>query len=239
LGGVLERYVLFIHITGGCLAIVSGYAALFAPKGGRLHRRAGMLFVYAMIVMGIGATIVGIARNNISWLGGPLVIYFVVTSLRTVRRAQTSSRTVDISLMLLGLTLGIVSVVLGVLGIIHPVGPLGNKPAIAGLSNALALLLGAAGDFRVIRIGALTGIRRLRRHLWRMSFAMWVATGSFFLGQAKVIPKPVRVLPLLLVLAFMPLLAMFYWLWRVRRRPPTSKARLDLPSLSQNLQHEF
>jgi hypothetical protein len=34
----------------------------------------------------------------------------------------------------------------------------------------------------------------------------------------KFIPEPVRIVPLLLVLAFAPILFLFYWMWRVRVR---------------------
>jgi hypothetical protein len=51
-----------------------------------------------------------------------------------------------------------------------------------------------------------------------MCFALFVATGSFFLGQMKFVPEPVRIVPLLLVLAFAPILFLFYWTWRVRVR---------------------
>lgn len=73
---------LFVHIAGGSLAVAGGYAALFAPKGGWLHRRAGVLFVYAIIAMGIGAMFVGLARGKPSWLGGPFVIYLRVVARR-------------------------------------------------------------------------------------------------------------------------------------------------------------
>jgi hypothetical protein len=116
-----------------------------------------------------------------------------------------------------------------------PRGPLGVAPGVAGLVNALVLLLGAAGDVRVLRSGPLTGTRRLARHLWRMCYAMFTATGSFFLGQAKVIPEPLRFGPLLLVLAFLPLPAMFYWLWRVRRRPTTLVTRVPLTVSSRTV----
>jgi hypothetical protein len=69
--------------------------------------------------------------------------------------------------------------------------------------------------------GGLQGSRRLARHLWRMCFGLFVATGSFFLGQMKFVPEPVRIVPLLLVLAFAPLLFLFYWMWRVRVRGRT------------------
>ena len=63
--------------------------------------------------------------------------------------------------------------------------------------------------------GRLEGAQRIARHLWRMCFALFVASGSFFLGQAQVFPKPVRIYPLLAIPALLPLLLMLYWLARV------------------------
>ncbi len=42
---------LFVHILAGALGLVSGYVALYAVKGATLHRKSGMLFVYAMSTM--------------------------------------------------------------------------------------------------------------------------------------------------------------------------------------------
>ena len=92
------------------------------------------------------------------------------------------------------------------------------------IHEALAFI----GDVRVIRFGAPSGAARLRRHLWRMSFGLFVAAGSFFSIRArvaKILPEPflsapIRLLPILLIF-----LAMFYWLWRVRiGRSATSSA---------------
>jgi len=86
---------------------------------------------------------------------------------------------------------------------------------------AAVTLTGGAGDLRVMRSGPLRGAPRLQRHLWRMCFALFIATGSFFSIRArvaKILPEPflsdpMRALPVLLVFV-----AMFYWLWRVRGR---------------------
>ena len=40
-----------IHIVAGGLGIVFGFVALYAAKGAWLHRKSGMLFVYAMVTM--------------------------------------------------------------------------------------------------------------------------------------------------------------------------------------------
>jgi peptidoglycan/LPS O-acetylase OafA/YrhL len=48
-----------------------------------------------------------------------------------------------------------------------------------------------------------------------MCFSLFIASGSFFLGQAKVFPKPMRIYPLLAIPAFLPLVFLLYWLVRV------------------------
>ena len=72
----------------------------------------------------------------------------------------------------------------------------------------------------------LTAGERIRRHLWRMCFAFFIATGSFFLGQQKIMPLAVRGSPILFGLAFAPFAVMLFWL--VRLRYPKSIARLTL-----------
>ena len=79
-------------------------------------------------------------------------------------------------------------------------------------------LLAGIGDARMIREGGLRGARRLARHLWCMCFGMFVATGSFFLGQMKFLPESLQSLPLMMVLGIAPLPILLYWMWRVRLR---------------------
>src|SRR5436190_1045130 len=99
-----------------------------------------------------------------------------------------------------------------------PPGP-GALFAMGGFCLAAGL-----GDLRFVLRGALTRTQRLTRHLWRMCFAFFIATGSFFLGQQKVLPHAWRGSPVLLVLAFAPFALMLFWLVRVRLRPPSPAA---------------
>ena len=54
------------------------------------------------------------------------------------------------------------------------------------------MLLAAAGDIRMLVGGGVFGAKRIVRHLWRMSFGFFIATGSFFLGQQQVFPAWLR-----------------------------------------------
>ena len=80
-----------IHVAAGALAMVLGAVALSVTKGGKIHLRGGLLFVYAMLVMGLTASMLG----NI--LGGLLPVYFVATALTTVRPPSPWTRRVDVA----------------------------------------------------------------------------------------------------------------------------------------------
>ena len=75
-------------------------------------------------------------------------------------------------------------------------------------------LLAAAGDIRMLAVGGLAGRQRLVRHLWRMCFGWFIATGSFFLGQQQVFPVVLRKNYLLFPLALCPFALLIYWLIR-------------------------
>lgn len=210
----------YLHIVGATIALVAGYAALFAPKGKGLHRRAGMLFVYAIVAMGLGAAVAGYAHDREAWSGGIIVLYFVITATTTVRRGpEDRNLPLDLMLMLVAIGFGVAKLVETVQVAALPGGrsPEGT-PAAPILLSALLLLVAAVGDARILRRGPPRGNRRLARHLWRMGFAMFTVAGSFFLGQPRFIPELLKPWPVRIILSVLPLVVMFYWLWRVRRR---------------------
>jgi len=216
-----------IHIAAGGLAIVLGAVALLVKKGGTLHRRSGLLFVYAMLVMGISASIMGL-RNGIAdgnVMAGVMTAYFVGTALTTVRPASPCTRRINAAALTIAIGLALLAIVGGVRAANNPGLSPGGVPvrtiAVMSFFLATVLLLAAIGDVRVMRFGPLRGGPRLARHLWRMCFALFIAAGSFFSIRervASVLPEPfttgqMRALPILLLFG-----TMFYWLWRVRVR---------------------
>jgi uncharacterized membrane protein len=216
-----------IHIAAGGLAIVLGAVALSVKKGGTIHRRSGLLFVYAMLVMGTSASIMGLlhglADGNV--MAGLMTAYFVGTALTTVRPASPWTRRINAT----ALTIAVGLALLAIVGAVRAVNSPGLSPGgvpfrmIGVMSFVLAtvLLLAAIGDVRIMRFGLPRGGPRLARHLWRMCFALFIAAGSFFSIRervARILPEPfttgpMRALPILLLFG-----AMFYWLWRVRGR---------------------
>ena len=229
-----------IHIAAGALAIILGAVALSVRKGGVPHRRIGMFFIYAMVIMGVTASVLaffhGTAATNVT--AAILSMYFVGTALTTVRPPSRWTRGIDVAALIIALLLVVLATLGGFQAINTPGRSSGGVPfrTVGVMSFVLAffLLLAAAGDVRVLRSGMPRGGRRLARHLWRMCFALFIAAASFFSIRARVatiLPEPfttgpMRALPIILIFG-----SMFYWLWRVRaRRPAPVIVRHESPS---------
>ena len=212
----MEVVTLIVHIVAGGLAILAGYVAILAAKGADTHRRAGTIFVAAMVVMGMTGFVVSIVRDIPGSLtGGPLATYFVVTALTTVR---PMGRRIELAMLVVVLTVFALSTsaIVTTVGAGHMA--LNGVPVpMIGLFSLIALS-GIVGDARLMRGRVLSGSQRIVRHLWRMCFAFWIATGSFFIGQMDELPKALQHFEIVALPAFFPLLAMFWWLWRVKGR---------------------
>lgn len=215
---------LVVHIVAGGLGLIFGFVALYAAKGAWLHRKSGMLFVYALTTMAVVGAMMAAVWGRAPAANVPvglLTAYLVITGLTAVRPPAAGSDRLDFGLMLVVSAVCLALLIFGVEAATSPTGKLYGMPGLPFFIFGSVALLAAGGDLRMIRSGgvqAIRGVPRLTRHLWRMCFALLIAAFSFFLGQAKVIPKPIRIFPLLLIPPLLVLAALLYWLWRVRVR---------------------
>lgn len=211
---------LALHFGAGLLAILSGTIALSVTKGGGLHKQSGLAFTWSMIVLGLSAAGIGAYENNPGQVvAGLLAAYLVYTAMATVKQLPRIAQRFDVGLMLLAFALAALNLYAGANEWLDAsVVVVGRPRVVPPLVGGSVMLLAAVGDLRAIRAGGLQGKPRLVRHLWRMCFGLFIATGSFFLGQMKFVPEAVRIVPVLVVLAFAPIPLLFYWMWRVRAR---------------------
>jgi len=211
---------LVVHILAGGMGLISGYVALYSAKGATLHRKSGILFVYAMLAMSLLGMVIAAGRDvapAINIPAGLLTSYLVLTALITVRPPMAGSRWLNPGLMLIALGVGLTDLTFAFQAFANG-GKRNGMPAFPFIMFGVVGLLASIGDLRMMRSGPLQGARRLARHLWRMCFALFIAALSFFIGQAKVIPEPIRNRGLLALPVLLVLVTMLYWLWRVRRR---------------------
>jgi hypothetical protein len=216
------KALLFLHIGGGSLGMLSGAAALVARKGSRRHAIAGTVFFASMLAMAaVGACVspflpTGVLHELPNTIAGIMAFYLVLTSWVAIRRKDGGIGNVEKAGLAIALTVFIAGVSFILAAMNSPTGTIGDTPPQAFYVFALVGGIAAASDLKVILKGGISGPARIARHLWRMCTALTIATGSFFLGQQKFLPQALHGSPLLFIPVFAPLLVMAFWLVRIR-----------------------
>lgn len=236
--------ILVVHICGGTLGLASGAAAMSFRKGSLWHRRAGNVFVASMLTMAVAAVYLAILKHQSGNIGGGiLTFYLILTAWFTARRRDGQVSKFDWAGLLIPAVLGVLTWISGLEKMRIPGPPPDGVPAEMNLLMGSVMLLAAAGDVRMLVRGGLLGSKRITRHLWRMCFGLFIATGSFFLGPAN---RPLRFLSsiglrqhifrtllrqeVLLFLAVLPLIMLIFWTLRVK----FSKAWNGKPPVAPN-----
>jgi hypothetical protein len=178
------------------------------------------MFVYAMITMALlGATMAAVRGigPGANVPVGFMTAYLAFTGFTTVRPPSAGSRWLDLGLMFVVVVVAATLFSFGFVALASPEGTLYGMPLFPFFIFGSVGLLAGVGDLRMIRSGGVQAIRgtpRLARHLWRMSGALLIAALSF----PKLVPKPYRGTPLLMIPSLVVLVVMLYWMWRARAR---------------------
>ncbi len=209
--------ILVFHICAGTLGMLSGAAAMSFRKGSHRHRVAGNVFVIVMLGLSASGAYLGFMKHQtLNGLMGVLTFYLVVTAWWTARRRDGETGVFDLGALIVPLAVGVALAIYGLeVANSHTRSKVGY-PAGAYFTFASVALLFAAGDVRMLVRGGVSGTQRIARHLRRMCFALFIASGSFFLGQQQVFPAALRKTNVLFIPAFLPLILMIFWLFRVR-----------------------
>lgn len=222
--------VLIVHILGGTVGLVSGTAAMTYRKGSPRHVLAGKIFVASMLTMGAFAAYLATVRNQPSNIGGGiLTVYLIGTAWLTARRKDGETSRFDWVLFLIPLALGTLTWMNAIKVVRSGANSQDGVPVGMSFFMGSVMLLAAAGDIRMLVGGGVFGAKRIARHLWRMCFGLFIASGSFFLGPSN---RPLRLLTtvglgkylspalfnttLYLILTLLPLILLIFWLVRVR-----------------------
>jgi hypothetical protein len=177
-----------------------------------------------MIVMSLTGALMGAIKfNRGNMLAGSLTFYFVITGFLAVKRIPRA-RQIETMAMFAGFVLGALAVWAGVW-----LAQRGRFEAPPMFLFAAMAITGAIGDARMLRGPELTGKPRIKRHLWRLCFAMWVAAASFFWGPKRRVPEIIYYPALLPIPVLTPIAAMLYWRWRLRGKKPVRGIQTAVP----------
>ena len=209
--------LLALHVCAGAVGLLAGTVAVSVRKGSRTHAGAGVVFSVAMLTLGVSGTWLGYLKfqtGNI--IGGLVTVYMVATAWKAGRSRVPQRSPFDWGALLFALALTAGCFLYGfdvATGRLHPHD---GVPAGMDFFFGFIVLVAAIGDVRVLAQGGFAGSKRIARHLWRMCFALFVASGSFFMGRQRIFPLFIQRSNVLVLLTVLPLLLMIFWLVRVR-----------------------
>src|SRR5262249_38453034 len=122
----------------------------------------------------------------------------------------------DWGLLLFGITVFAAQATFAVRALMSPTKTLYGLPAPPYIMLGSVVLLAVIGDIRMLMRGGIAGTQRIARHLWRMCFGWFVASGSIFLARPHLFPVWMRKSGALYFLTVLPLLLLVFWMVRVR-----------------------
>ncbi|WP_420431245.1 hypothetical protein [Hyphobacterium sp.] len=206
-----------LHFWIGCGAIIAGFTAFASRKGEGVHRKAGTLFVVCMGLLALSGLWLSLAREILFTVFlSAISFHALITGWAAAGHHSVPCRWISrmaplaSGLVVLGAAAG------GMMAGASPGGVLDDLPpeAFYFLAFVSAVLCGL--DVLYARMPAPNHRARLTRHLWRMGFSFFLATGIFFFGNNHVLPEILRA-PFFLTL---PVLAVASWtiVYAVRTR---------------------
>ena len=229
--------LLWAHIAGGAIGMITGVVALAVRKGQRVHRAAGSVFFMAMFMAyAIGAGVAPFLdtgqRPNL--VAGIMALYLLVSGTAAARRRDAKAGAPEVIGLIVALSITAAGVIFMRMGAASPSGTVDGSPPQAFFLFTIAGAFAAAGELNFLVRGQLSDVSRVARHLWRMCFSLFIASGSFFLGQPQVFPEALQGSNLLTVLALAPLPVMLFWLGKIRFDDWRRRAKAaETPALQQ------
>lgn len=208
--------VLAIHICAGTVGLLSGGVAMSFRKGSRRHGIAGKVFVVSMVSLGASAMDLALMKHEVgNFVGGILTTYLVITAWLTARRRDGETSIFDWAALLIPLAVGVTTVTLGIRKLNNPAAFHDGVPVGMNFFLGTVALLMAAGDVRMLLRG-ISSKQRIARHLWRMCFGLFFASGSIFIARPHLFPAWLSTTHILVLLGVLPLILLIFWLVRVR-----------------------
>lgn len=211
--------LLYLHVGGGAIGLASGLVASFARKGRTIHRAAGKVFLASMAVAylvaaGVAPFLTQGQRPN--FVAGVLALYLLITGVTAARRRVFVAGRSEAFGLATALAITAMGALFMVMGANSESGSVDGSPPQAFYIFITAGVFAAYGELNALVRRRLSDMARTSRHLWRMCFSFFIASGSLFFGQPQVFPDWFNNSPLPLALGFFPILVLLIWIIRVR-----------------------
>lgn len=173
--------LLIIHILSGLTALIAGGISMFTQKGGKRHKKSGMVYFYAMISVGATAFVISIFKDIYFLLMiSVFALYMTVTGYRSLlfmRKVLTKPAMFD--WLFLAFSLAFIGIFSWHFFVQIPLSGKGMQPVLA-VFNIIFLSMVIKDFFTYLYYHQQTGNSWLIQHIIRMMGA-YISTITAFL----------------------------------------------------------
>lgn len=211
--------LLYLHIGGGAFGLVSGLTASLAEKGAVVHRAAGAVFLVSMFItylIGAGVAPFLEQGQRPNFVAGILALYLLITGVMAARRGSFVAGTAERFGLAVALIITGMGALFMVMGANSESGTVDGSPPQAFLIFIIGGGVAALGEVNALIRRELSERARITRHLWRMCFSFFIASGSLFFGQPQLFPEWFNGSLLSAAVTFFPIFILVIWAVRVR-----------------------
>lgn len=227
-----------IHTPAGTIGLVTAALAMFAKKGGALHRKAGSYFTVSMMVMLISGIAAAYLKNSIGdMMLGAIVMYTVFTAWLTVHHKKNETGLLEVTALIWVVGFAIAAFAISM-------GWREEEAPFAYLNWGGLAIFFALGDIRNLYHLGLSGTQRIIRHVLRIGFSLVWAALAFTDKIVKMMGANVKNMQgeqLLLIVGIptmLILISILYWIIKIlffsrdkfaRYGEPAGKTREQTP----------
>lgn len=219
------KLLLYAHIAGGIIGMFAGTVASLASKGKLIHRKAGQVFYWAMLVCYlIGALVAPFLQTGqrTNFVAGILALYLLTSGVSAAKRHKFNAGVTEKLGLVIAFTITFLGACFILLAHNSPTSTIDDSPPQAFVLFVVAGTLALIGEIRVLLVKTLTNAQRTIRHLWRMCFSFFIASGSLFFGQPGIFPDWFNSSMLPLLFGFFPFFILLIFLGRALVKSRTS-----------------
>ena len=168
--------VLLLHVCSGAVGLLAGTYAIVVREGGRGHAVSGIVFSLTMLSLAASGVYLACLKSQAgNIIGGAVTLYMISTAWVTGRFDCVLAAALAIGSGCLVYGARVASGAVSAHGV----------PAGMDFFFAFIILTAAVGDIRMLPRGGMSGRHRIARHLWRMCFGLFIASGSF-IGRQRI-----------------------------------------------------
>lgn len=176
--------ILYAHILGGMIGLVAGVVASLSHKGGCTHRFSGQVFFYSMLISYAIALFVAPflpVEQGQNTLAALLSLYLLLSAFHAAKNRAYQASWVEKAGLIFSL-----SIIVACAIFIKTSGPDVDTGVfyMFVVVSAIAFL----GDLSILIRKSISQRSRIVRHVWRICFTFFIASGSLFFGQGQLFP---------------------------------------------------